>query len=570
MIIRTGMLALCICFSAAAAYSADPVLDVIPGEITARTLPKETPIQVEVRLKADDAEVTGISLSTFSNDGIVAEFAQETPSQFAKLSPKSEHAWRLQLTRTTGSVLTDSVLHIRVEFDVAQRQEAAPNTPGTTGGTAPTSATSVSPAPTGATPTDATPAGAPPAPAPVSSHRILYASAKIKPPAVVPAVDIARAEIKGVPESLAHERPGRMYVLVTNQYSSPLTVTSVKPLGPSYIDLLDPDAKDDAAANQPHRRLSIRVRPGQTEGIVFSIKPKSQVVPGKYSLIAAVDVETDDKLAATVMTTAQEINVVVLGESDLLKFLGIPSLLFLPGVLMLITWQFLALWGKSDDDAKKYKPQWNTSDFWVIAVALSLITALIYPWLTEHFLHDERDFVGAYGLVDYALILGFSLITSILAFGAARGLTAAWKARTAHKLAQTAPNPDDKPLQILKKLARLKADNLFQQYAPGGEQATHLLRLDPWSTDAEAWFVPRAEIKGLNQADADAVDERDRLVNQPPTDAASVLAKIQEGILKQWWSEPDWRPEGDVRRPLKVPPTGWSKSGRMVPLLQGD
>jgi hypothetical protein len=63
------------------------------------------------------------------------------------------------------------------------------------------------------------------------------------------------------------------------------------------------------------------------------------VVPGKYTLIAAVDVESDDKLAATVMTPAQEINVGVLGESDLLKFLGIPSLLFLPGVLMPITWR---------------------------------------------------------------------------------------------------------------------------------------------------------------------------------------------------------------------------------------
>ena len=62
------------------------------------------------------------------------------------------------------------------------------------------------------------------------------------------------------------------------------------------------------------------------------------MVPGKYTLIAAVDVESDDKLAATVMTPAQEINVVVV-SFDLLKFLGIPSLLFLPGVLMLITWR---------------------------------------------------------------------------------------------------------------------------------------------------------------------------------------------------------------------------------------
>ena len=78
---------------------------------------------------------------------------------------------------------------------------------------------------------------------------------------------------------------------------------------------------------------------------------------------------------------------------DLLKFLGIPSLLFLPGVLMLITWRFLALRGKSDEEAKQYKPQWNTSDFWVIAVALSLITALTYPWLTVLVLTNSRNFL---------------------------------------------------------------------------------------------------------------------------------------------------------------------------------
>jgi hypothetical protein len=91
-----------------------------------------------------------------------------------------------------------------------------------------------------------------------------------------------------------------MFVVVTNQYSSPLTVKEVKSLGPSYIELLAPDAKDTAPGQQS-RKPSLRIAPGQTEAIAYSIKPKSEVVPGKYTLIAAVDVESDDKLAATVM-----------------------------------------------------------------------------------------------------------------------------------------------------------------------------------------------------------------------------------------------------------------------------
>jgi hypothetical protein len=199
-----------------------------------------------------------------------------------------------------------------------------------------------------------------------------------------------------------------------------------------------------------------------------------------------------------------------------------------------------------------------------------LITALIYPWLTVLVLSNSRNFLVAYGLLDYGLILGFSLVTSMLAFGVACGAMAAWNAWKARKLAKTAPTADDTPLQILRKLALLKGENLFQQYAAGSNQAGRLLRLEPWSTETEAWFVPRAEIRDFNQNDDHAVDERDRLIHQPLPDAAAVLAKVQEGIQRQWWREPSWRSEGDVRRPLKVPLVGWSKSGGMVPLLAGE
>jgi len=560
MIVRAAVLELFMAFAAGPGFCADPALDVITQEFAARTLPKETPIEIEVRLKAGEAELSGISLATFSNDGITAALAPDTPAQFAKLAPKSEHSWRLRLTRSIGSVLTDSILHIRAEFDVAQQPEQATTAPAGAGGNAPSS---------DATPGSSTaPTLTPDPPPPKAIHQLIYATAKIKPPAVVTGVDLARAEIKGLPESLAHERPGRMFVVITNQYSTPLTVKNVKPLGPTYVDLLPPEAKD--VSNRQAQTLPLRIGPGQSEAIVYEIRPKSQVVPGKYTFVAEVDVETDDKLTAAVLTPAQEINVVVLGESDLFKFLGIPSLLFLPGVLMLITWQFLALWGKSEDEAKHYKPQWNTSDFWVIAVALSLLTALVYPWLTDFLLHTSRNFVSAYGLTDYGLIFGFSLLASILGFAAKRAITAAVNQLKASNLAKTTPTVNDSPLQILEKLARLKTDNLFQQYAAGGNQATHLLRLEPWSTEAEVWLVPRAEISVRDETSADAIDERDRLVNQPPGDVATVLAKIKEGMRSNWWNEPVWRHAGDVRRPLKVPSAGWNRSGDVVPLLQGD
>jgi hypothetical protein len=45
MIVRARVLALFISFGAESAYCADPALEVIPAEVTTRTLPKDTPMR---------------------------------------------------------------------------------------------------------------------------------------------------------------------------------------------------------------------------------------------------------------------------------------------------------------------------------------------------------------------------------------------------------------------------------------------------------------------------------------------------------------------------------------------
>jgi hypothetical protein len=576
-----AFLALWLLLPAVVARGADPTLDVIPAEVVTRTLPKDAPLELEVRLKAADGELTAIVASTFSNDGISAEFAPETPARLAKLAPNAEYAWRLKLTRSSGSVLTESTLHVRVGFDVAPAEEsgpplptpAAPATvpPKTTAApataaskTAPAASKTARPAP-GAAPTPA--AGAPVTP---PTHRLIYTSVKIKPQPIVTGIEIAKAEIKGAPDSLAHERPGRMFILVTNQYSRPLTVTAVHTLRPTYITVKDTDP------DQP--KLPIRILPGQAADIFYTIEANSAVVPGKYNLIATVDVTTDDNLAATVRTPAQEINVVVLGESDVLKFLGIPSLLFLPGVVMLAAWKFLWSFTHNDDAVAKYRLQWNTSDFWIIAIALSLATAAIYPILTPRVPpYSARDFVAAYGLVDFGLILCFSLIASTAVFGAWRalilicwGLAAAGRAIKALWIANTTPSTEDTPLQILGKLPKSQKGIQFEQFCFKDQPAQCLLSL-PWSTKEELWLVPPIELGGINRTNYDALDESYMLTNgPPPVDAAVALARIQRGIEQRWWREPGWSTVGDVRHPIKVPREGWTKLDRLGRLIQGN
>jgi hypothetical protein len=515
----------------------EPSLEVIPAEITTRTLPKGTPIQIDIRLKAGDAELSEIAMSTFSNDGIVANLAGASAPQLPKLAPRADHSWRLELTRNAGSVLTDSVLHVRVAFDVAQTGNAA-----STGGTAAT------------------------------IRRLIYATVKVKPPPVISGIELAKAEIKGAPETLAHERPGHLIVVITNQYSRPLTITDVKLRGPSFIELIDPAAPKQSS-QPPQAQTSqapIQILPGQAIDIPYIIKAASEVVPGKYSLIATVAVRTDDGLAATLRTTPLDINVVVLGESDILKFLGIPSLLFLPGVLMLFTWRFLWSWGKPSDQVAKYPIQVNSSDFWIIAVALSLLSALLYPWLTRLVLEGPRNFIAAYGLLDFGMIIGFSLFVTALVFSGFRAFTKIHQWKEEQKIAASTPNTGDSPLAILDKLAKLRKETLFEQVSfAGASPADRLLVLEPWS-QSELWLVPPAELKGINRRNYVGLDEADKLASGQILDAGAIAEKVRHGIAQGWWTELAWRAVGDFRRPVKVQSGGWTKLPHHARLIPAD
>jgi len=115
---------------------------------------------------------------------------------------------------------------------------------------------------------------------------------------------------------------------------------------------------------QPDKGTSFpRIEPGQTEALC-TISNQSKSYPAS-TVHRRGDVESDDHLTAGCADSAQEINVVVLGESDLSNF-WVPLVLFLPGVLMLITWQFLHF-GVVGETPRNTSAM-DTSDFWVIAV----------------------------------------------------------------------------------------------------------------------------------------------------------------------------------------------------------
>jgi hypothetical protein len=411
-------------------------------------------------------------------------------------------------------------------------------------------------------------------------HRLIYTTVTITPQPVVAGIALATAEIRGLPEALAHERPGRLFVTITNEYSRKLKVESVKFLVPSYVEVKEATAAtgSNAASSgtlwwRRSSQLPAEVLPGQTLDVIYGIQALSEVVPGKYTLIAVADVTSEDGLTAVVRTTPQDLNIVVLGESDILKFLGIPSLLFLPGVLMLLTWRLLRTKGKRDA-ITAYPIQANTAEFWILGVALSLLAALVYPWLTERIPDvGRRNFVAAYGLLDFGLIVGGSLVATALAFGLYRAIDKAIEYLQKRKLAASTPDVKDLPLPLLDKLAKFKRECLFEErMLTGGDAAERLLAIEPWS-DGELWLVPPAELTGVNRRNYTGLNEYDRIITGQILDAEALAETVRQGIDQGWWTDLAWRPVGDVQGPMKVQATGWSVppgAQRRARLIQGD
>ena len=85
------------------------------------------------------------------------------------------------------------------------------------------------------------------------------------------------------------------------------------------------------------------VPPHSTESAEMVISAASQVTPGRYVIEFPVTAEWDEAgyHQMRVLTVDKEVSVGVFFESDLLKVLGVPSFLILPGALVLFTMQLL-------------------------------------------------------------------------------------------------------------------------------------------------------------------------------------------------------------------------------------
>jgi len=226
------------------------------------------------------------------------------------------------------------------------------------------------------------------------------------------------------------------------------------------------------------------------------------------------------------LIVTQRLKVGVLGESDILKLLGVPSFLLLPGFLMVAS--FLALWVRVRP-RKAVQLEVKSLEFWVIAITLSLLTAPLYPKITGVWA-TSRNYLVAYGLRDIFYVWMGSIVVAVLAWVVMiEGMELrAWMREVQRR--RTVPSEEDEPIDILRKLAVHGMGFALKQADSqvSGMSGRYFLVVPVTEGQTEVWVAPPIIMEWTNQANE---AYRRRLTEQlnKVEDAAGMVTCIEEG-----------------------------------------
>lgn len=265
----------------------------------------------------------------------------------------------------------------------------------------------------------------------VTGRQHVYANLPIKMQAAGPDKPVEIA-LPGSFDSISEHRPGSGYLQITNNLDVPVRITSVSVVTPSIAGL-------QAAA--PTAPFDIPPHSSTQQPVVLSVT--GRLTPGKYA--ALLDVQTgwnqDGHAESRHFIVEKDVSAGVFFESDLLKVLGVPSFLLLPGCLVIFTLQLLTAfgWFGVNKDSRIPSLPITSPGFWIIAVSYSGI----FAWLYSLFTHN--DYLSRYGVTDLRNVWLWSIVIGGVGFCVFGKITQ--KQRSARF-----PDPLDTPLQILKKM----------------------------------------------------------------------------------------------------------------------
>ncbi len=369
------------------------------------------------------------------------------------------------------------------------------------------------------------------------------AQLELKPRSREPLAQVATAAVSLASSVLDESQPVNGYLTVTNPSERGLEVEIVCPASDRLTfdfpalaskglrDCSCINGKDGPACKDSVTR-KFNLTPGEAVPVPISISTKDGAAPGKRKIAFQTNLSWNDRgcgYTATVVAT-EDLEVGIFGQSEILTALGIPSLLVLPGVLVMLVFGMLWKAGvRFGRPTAEFPYQTKTPEFWLFAVSLSFIAVLVGRWVFQ------RPYLNIYQLSDLmwlwflsALVGGSVFIACDLAW------SAVLRARRRHEEREK-PLPDDDPRKILEKLGRLKRGVYLPRLGIKGTDTPCFRFFAPRQPpDQRCWVVPRIVLRVKRDAPAGTKAQVDNHRGRSGNPAA--LARlITDGAITGRW-----------------------------------
>jgi hypothetical protein len=352
---------------------------------------------------------------------------------------------------------------------------------------------------------------------------------------------VAAVRIETTLDLLHEKRQGSIYLVVRNLSVDPITVKRMKMAKPPFIVVEAPPVDAQGVISLPQE---ITLGPQESRALPIIVTASHTVQPGRHLLLFEVDlglVQYGYTWTETVIAT-QAFTVGVLGESEILTAIGVPSFLLLPGFLIVVA--FRMLWTRvSPQQPMDIDPK--SAEFWLIAILLSLGATFVYPLLTR-WLGSPRNYIEGYGLRDIVNVW-FGSVGVGFVFWAFWVGTSELKTRVR---AQKIPSPDDGPLEILRKLARNRRGiGLEQVDITLASQSQRAFVILPAKTGQTAmWVAPSMTITWAH--DPGPENPLDKWIEDRT--AANIMADFIERQIGKAIEGISWDQIGSLRGPMQV------------------
>jgi hypothetical protein len=317
--------------------------------------------------------------------------------------------------------------------------------------------------------------------------------------------------------SLHEKAEGALVLLVTNGTADTLQLSDPIPTAPrsTTVQLVG-------------QRPSV-IAPKSTVAIAYKVQADENIDPGKHSGSFEVHAQTACGTEIHRVGT-YEVTLGVFGESTLLTAIGVPSLLLLPGFLIvtlcMLVWRFRPI-RVSFLGGETFIVTAREPEFWLLAVGISLGLFVLAP----HSVHVGYD--RPYSLPDIARMWGFSLCVGLGAYIVLFVVDRALHLRAnAARIARTLTPNDD----VVTAIERLRLRGWQKdQCRPVKITAKKLRGFVLWEekTGESAWVIPQIRCVTATGAAPDgydpAVAEIEDLARQLREIESKKLARVRWG-----------------------------------------